>query len=94
EDESPGTFIYGYTNLNKNCLKASCVSAYENNHNITAGVRAPKSFPEQLSSSGRLGSIPFVRPWRVGMTSEVKELSGLQLQPPLPSVVETLEKET
>ncbi|GCC39386.1 hypothetical protein chiPu_0022867, partial [Chiloscyllium punctatum] len=67
EEESPETFIYGYTNLNKNCIKASSVSVYESSHNITAGIRAPRSFPEQLSSSSaRVGSIPFVRPWRIG----------------------------
>ncbi|XP_055487701.1 gametocyte-specific factor 1-like isoform X1 [Leucoraja erinacea] len=67
EDESSGAFIYGYTNLNHNRTKANSVSAYESSNNITAGVRAPRSFPEQLSlSNTHLGSIPFVRPWRIG----------------------------
>ncbi|XP_048449627.1 gametocyte-specific factor 1, partial [Rhincodon typus] len=95
EDESRETFIYGYTNLNKNCIKASSVSAYESSHNITAGVRAPKSFPEQLSSSNaRVGSIPFVRPWRIGMASKGKELSAVPLQSPASSAVEPVQKGT
>ncbi|XP_032869083.1 gametocyte-specific factor 1 isoform X1 [Amblyraja radiata] len=74
EDESSGAFIYGYTNLNHNRTKANSVSAYESSNNITAGVRAPRSFPEQLSlSNTHLGSIPFVRPWRIGAGSKVKE---------------------
>uniref|UniRef100_UPI00398EE4D6 gametocyte-specific factor 1-like n=1 Tax=Pristiophorus japonicus TaxID=55135 RepID=UPI00398EE4D6 len=93
DDESSGTFIYGYSNLSRNCIKASSISAYETNI-ITAGIRAPKSFPEQLSSSStRVGSIPFVPPWRVDITSKVKEMSGLPLQSPV-SCVETIEKRT
>ncbi|XP_059499668.1 gametocyte-specific factor 1-like, partial [Stegostoma tigrinum] len=95
EDESRETFIYGYTNLNKNCVKASSVSAYESSHNITAGVRAPKSFPEQLSSSNAcVGSIPFVRPWRIGMASKGKELSAVPLQSLASCVVEPAQKGT
>ncbi|XP_060677051.1 gametocyte-specific factor 1-like isoform X1 [Hemiscyllium ocellatum] len=81
EEETPETFIYGYTNLNKNCIKASSVSAYESSHNITAGIRAPRSFPEQLSSSSaRVGSIPFVRPWRIGERRARKREQMLHLR--------------
>ncbi|XP_078064185.1 gametocyte-specific factor 1-like [Mustelus asterias] len=94
EDESPGTFIHGYSNLSKNCIKASSLSGYQYNDNIAAGIRTPKSLPEQLSSSPYVGSISFVRPWRVGMTSQMKELPGLPLCSPLSSMMETLEKES
>ncbi|XP_062888972.1 gametocyte-specific factor 1-like [Mobula hypostoma] len=93
EDESSGTFIYGYTNLNRNCIKTSSISAYENSTNVATAIRAPKSFPEQLSSSNiHLGSIPFVQPWRIGTGSIIKESSSVPPQSPVSCVVDSDER--
>ncbi|XP_059835887.1 gametocyte-specific factor 1-like isoform X3 [Hypanus sabinus] len=93
EAESSGTFVYGYTNLNKNCIKTSSISAYENSTNIATAIRAPKSFPEQLSSSNiHLGSIPFVQPWRIGTGSKMKESSSVPPESPVSCVFDSDER--